>query len=272
MIRNSIFAVCLLACFGLAACRDGKPGFFDRSGYHVRDGVVWFLPNWTSHAFVVQNADPATFVFPLPKGGDTDYARDAKRVFLAGRVIPDADAATFEIIDERFTRDARHVFLGRDVFCDDPQYFSRVSVNFVKDSQVVYDLNPKGGERIVSRDPANFRQISVDGSYSFCADTERVFVNGNLIPEAQPATFKILGGAYTRDASRSYYFNTPMPDGTDVSTLVPLAGGYAKDKSRVYYLGKILQGADAATFEITDPVWPKAKDKSHAYEQGHRAS
>ncbi|OAI56010.1 hypothetical protein AYO49_04980 [Verrucomicrobiaceae bacterium SCGC AG-212-N21] len=252
----------------LSSCSKGKPNAFDRAGYHVREGVVWYLPSWTSEPFVVKDADVASLKFPLPKGTDQDFARDATHVFLSGKTIPGADPATFEIFDHRFSRDARNVYLGHDVFCGDPAHFSRVSGNFVKNGHSVYLITQAGRGEVVSKDPANFSELSGADSYSFCADRAQVFVNGNPIEGAQPASFKVLDGGYTRDAARTYYFDKPMPDGTDADTLQPLAGGYAKDRGRVYYLGKVLAGADAATFEITDPKWPKAKDKNRAWEQG----
>jgi hypothetical protein len=268
LARIFLILSALAGCFTLSACGKGKPGAFDRSGYHVRDGVVWYLPSWTSEAFVVKDADAASFKLPLPKGTDQDFARDAKRVFLNGKVITGADPVSFEIVDHRFTRDAKNVYLNHDVFCDDPAHFSRVSLNFVKNGHSVYRVNQGGKGEVVSQDVANFREISAADHYSFCADSAQVFVNGNRIESAQPGGFKTLGGAYARDTAKAFYFDEAMPDGTDANSLQSLAGGYAKDRGRVYYLGKVLEGADAATFEITDPKWPKAKDKDRAWEQG----
>lgn len=252
----------------LTACGRGKPGALDSSGYHVRQGKVWYLANWTSEAFVVADADVKTFTFPLPKGEGRSFAKDAKHVFLQGRVIPGADPATFEIFEGRFTRDAKNVYVNHEVYCDDPANFEVVSINFVKNSHSVYGAGRNGRTEVVSNDVANFKLISDVEHHSFCVDSTRVFVNGNELPGAQPQSFKILGGAYSRDAAQTFYFDKPMPPGTDMATLEPLAGGYAKDRARAYYLGKVLPGADAATFEITDPRWPKAKDKNQLYEQG----
>lgn len=261
-----LLAACLCLPM-LTACGRGKPGALDSSGYHVRDGKVWYLANWTSEAFVVADADVKTFVFPLAKG-DSGFAKDAKHVFLQGRVISGADPATFEVFHNHYTRDAKNVYIGREVFCDDAANFSVVSSNFVKNSHSVYSSGSSGRAEVVSKDVANFREISNEEHHSFCVDSTQVFVNGNELRGAQPQTFKILGGAYSRDAAQCFYFDKPMPPGTDMATLEPLAGGYAKDRGRAYYLGKVLPGADAATFEITDPRWPKAKDKNQSYDQG----
>lgn len=253
----------------VTGCGKGKPGAFDRSGYHVRGGVIWFLPNWTSEPFVVKDADLATFQFPLPKGTEADYARDAKHVFLRGRVLAGADPTTFEVLEGPFARDAKSVFLGDQVFCDDAPHFERVSINFVKNGHSVYRLQNNGQAETISDDVANFRQIHDDEWHSYCADSTHVFVNGNVIADADLRSFKVLGEGYAQDARQTFYFDQPMPPGTDAGSLTPLAGGYAKDQARAYYLGKVLPGADAASFEITDPRWPKAKDKHQIYEQGN---
>lgn len=269
MSRSAFFvALSVLLAAVLTSCGRGKPGTFDRSGYHVRGGVVWFLAGWPSEAFEVKGADAASFHFPLPGGTEAEFGRDAKHVFLRGLVIPGADPATFEIVDHRFTRDSKQVYFSHHVFCDDPANFTRVSGNFVKNSRAVFLITQQGKGEVVSEDSANFREISGVDFHSFCADSNQVFVNGNPIPGAQPASFKVLGGAYARDATQTFYFDEPMPDGTDGATLQPLASGYAKDRGRAYYCGKVLEGADAATFEITDARWPKAKDRNRIYEQG----
>lgn len=260
------FCVAVICC--LTGCGNGKPGAFSGNGYHVRDGIVWFLSDWTSQAFEVTSADAATFKFPLPNGTNSDYAKDAKHVFLRGQIIPGADPATFEVLRGVFSRDAKQVYAGREVFCDDAPHFEMVSINFVKNGHSVYRVQNNGQAETVSEDVANFRQIRDDEWHSYCADSTQVFVNGNLISGADPQSFRVLGGGYAGDAEHTFYFDKPLPDGTDAATLTPLAGGYAKDNARAYYLGKVLQGADAASFEITDPQWPKARDKGQSYEQG----
>lgn len=257
----------LLSLLLCCAChKKGPPGALDQSGYHVRNGVVYFLPNWTSKAFIVEQAEAATLETPLPGGTVADYAKDRRHVFYRGTIVDKADPATFEILDDRFARDAQHVFSGSRLLCDDSPHFTVVSANFVKNSRSVYRLHP--AVAIVSEDAAHFREISSQQGYSHCADRQHVYVNGNLIETADPNSFKILTGGYARDATQTYYFDAPMPVGTDADTLEIMTGGYARDRSRVYHLGKLLPEADPSSFVVTDDSFQRAHDARRHYERG----
>lgn len=259
----------LVLLLSLTQCNKEKPpGALDRSGYHVRGSKIFFLPNWTSRAWEIDGVDLATFEFPLPKGTDADYARDKQFVYWRGHKVEGVDPKTFEILDSGYARDARNVYRNDTLICDDAGHFEMVSGNFVKNSHTVYRLYP--ATTPISNDPANFREISAQDGYSFCADLTHVYVNGNAIPGADPATFRILLGGYTRDAEQSFYFDKPMPEGTKIESLELLTGAYAKDADRVYHLGHVMDGADPATFVVTDDKFQRAKDASQEYEQGKR--
>lgn len=248
--------------------REKPPGALDRSGYHVRGSKIFFLPNWTSRAWEMEGVDLATFEFPLPKGTDADYAKDKQNLYWRGHKVEGLDPKTFEILDSGYARDARNVYRNGTLICDDAAHFETVSGNFVKNSHTVYRLHPSTTP--VSHDPANFREIFAQDGYSYCADLKQVYVNGNPIPGADPATFRVLEGGYTRDAGQSFYFAQPMPEGTEIESLEILTGAYAKDAARVYHLGQVVAGADPATFIVTDDRFQRAKDAHQEYEQGQR--
>lgn len=128
--------------FLLSGCGDGKPGALDKAGYHVDGKTVWYLQSWTSKPFEVTGADVASFEHPLPKG-ESVYAKDRSQVYLSGRALPGVDPATFEIIDGRYSRDAKFVYRGAERICDDPAHFQVLSANFVRNSKAVYRLYPK---------------------------------------------------------------------------------------------------------------------------------
>lgn len=263
--RGLTLAVLLIA----TQCNKEKPpGALDRSGYHVRGSKIFFLPNWTSRAWEIEGVDLATFEFPLPKGTDADYAKDKQHVYWRGNQIPGVDPKTFEILDSGYVRDASNVYRNGILICDDAAHFEMVSGNFVKNSHTVYRLYP--ATTPISDDPAHFREISAQDGYSFCADLAQVYVNGNAIPGVDPATFRVLQGGYTRDAEQSFYFDEPMPEGTKIDSLEILTGAYAKDAARVYHLGHVVEGADPATFVVTDDKFQWAKDARQEYEQGKR--
>jgi hypothetical protein len=197
---KSLLPSCFCALvFLLSACGDGKPGAWDKAGYHKDGKTVWYLASWTSTPFTVAGVDVATFEHPLPKGEST-YAKDKNHVYLSGHALSGVDPATFEIIDGRYSRDAKFVYRGEERICDDPAHFEVLSGNFVKNSKAVYRLYPK--VEVQTTDVANFRSLSEVDYHSYFADTEHVYVNGNTVEDALPASFKVIKGGFERMKNR----------------------------------------------------------------------
>lgn len=263
LLRVLCASVC---CALLSACGDGKPGAFDKSGYHVDGAKVWYLENWTSKPFEVAGVDASTFQCPLPKDASETYARDRHRVYLRGRALAGVDPATFEILDGSYSRDASHVYRGETRICDDPAHFEVLSANFVKNSKVVYRLYPQ--VEVQTTDVASFRKLAENEGYSYFADRSQVYVNGNPIEGADPASFTVVQGGHGRDARRAYYFDSPLPEGTLLESYQVLTGQYSRDARRVYFMEWVMEGADPVTFEVTDAKFQRGKDARRTYEQG----
>jgi hypothetical protein len=248
----------------LSSCGDGKPGAFSKSGYHVDGKIVWYLESWTSQPFEIAGVDVTTFEHPIPKG-EAAYARDKNHVYLRGQALPGVDAATFEILDDRYSRDASHVYRGTERICDDPAHFQVLSLNFVKNSKAVYRTHPR--VEVQTTDVANFRRLSEKDYLSYFADSTHVYVNGNIVEGALPASFQVIKDGFGKDEKQAFYFDRPMPDGTLMDSLEALEGAYARDAKRVYFMGRIVEGADPATFEVTDAKFQRGKDAKSSYEQ-----
>ena len=90
MQRKSTAALCLILAVILLACsRNGPPNsLFESSGYHVRDGKVYYLNAFPGKAVEITDADPATF-----EALDPTYGVDTSHVYVNGVVLPEADAA-----------------------------------------------------------------------------------------------------------------------------------------------------------------------------------
>ncbi|QIF01000.1 DKNYY domain-containing protein [Roseimicrobium sp. ORNL1] len=260
---KSLLPFCAFA-FLLSSCGDGKPGAFDKAGYHVDGTKVWYLATWTAKPFEVVGADAASFKHPLPKG-ESIYAKDKNHVYLRARVVPGADPATFEMFDDEYSRDAKFVYRGEERICDDSANFEVLGGNFVKNSKAVYRLYPK--VEVQTTDVANFRKLAQSEYHSYFADTEHVYVNGIIVEGALPASFKVIKGGFGRDEKQAFYFSEPMPDGTLMDSFEVLDGPYARDGRRVYFMGKIVEGADPVTFEVTDAKFQRAKDAKNRYQQ-----
>ena len=165
-------------------------------------------------------------------------ARDKSHVFINGVVLPDADAASFELLDRSgFAKDRDHVY-QRD----------RRSATTLPTSNCSTASSPKtvasstGATDRCSPTTRALRDRLHADHYLYTKDGSTVHVNGNPIPDADPSTFQVLQGAYARDARRVFYFDQPIAD-ADLSSFRPLDGPYATDSAHVYWMGKTIDGA-----------------------------
>jgi len=255
-----VFGLCAVAVLALyLKVRNGPPGELDNSGYYVRPNKVYFHPGFgLASPFEIIGADPSTF-----KDLDGSYALDANHVYLDGVPIAKADPATFELVSGSFTRDAYHVFLGPDVFSHDPSHFENVEGNIFRDSQHIY-----WSTDIISDDPAHLVVLGNFGFYTYLKDSTTVFIQGNPIRDADPATFAIIQDAYSRDASHTFYFDQSLPE-ADSATFEIIASPYARDASHVYFMERILGDADPSTFVVLNVNFQCSADATHAYYMGN---
>lgn len=164
-MRSLIAAVSLFAVAILPACNPDAPpsSLFNAGGYHVRGDKVYYLHSFPGDAFEIEDADPDSF-----QALDQTYARDKSTVYVGGRPLPGADAATFELLDRPgFAKDAHHVYQRDRPFSDDPAHFELLDGDLSKDSTSVYWSD---GE-VLSDDPAHFAIISNAAHYLFTKDS-----------------------------------------------------------------------------------------------------
>jgi hypothetical protein len=205
---------------------------------------------------VSSRADAASF-----KAFDTTYAKDRSNAYFDGHPIPAADATTFDVLNRSgFAKDRNHVYQLDRPISDDPGHFELIDGGLSKDSTSVFWTD--GG--VLSGDPAHFAIVSNTDHYVFTRDSRTVHVNGNPIPDADPATFRVLQGAYAQDGLRIFYFTDPIID-ADAASFRPLDGPYAGDARRVYWMGKAIDGADPATFRVLNAAFECSADAERAY-------
>ncbi|OBA91969.1 hypothetical protein A5662_21575 [Mycobacteriaceae bacterium 1482268.1] len=260
MQRTSAAALCLLAAAILVACtRNGPPNsLFESAGYHIRGGTVYYLNAFPGKAFEIDGADAATFT-----ALDNTYGRDRSTVFVNGHRLPNADAASFELLGRPgFAKDRDHVYHRDHPISDDPAHFALLEGELAKDSHSVYWSDGS----VLSDDPAHFAVISDADHYLFTKDGRTVHVNGNPIDDADAGTFQVLQGAYARDKNRVFYFHQAIAD-ADPSSFQTLDGPYARDATHVYWMGKVIAGADPATFRVLNADFECSADAQRAYHQ-----
>src|SRR5258705_2750636 len=229
-MRRSIAALCLVAVVLLPACSRNKApnSLFDAAGYHVRGDKVYYLAAFPGKASEIAGADATSF-----KAFDTTYAKDRSNAYFDGHPIPAADATTFAVLDRGgFAKDRNHVYQLDRPISDDPAHFELLDGGLSKDSANVYWTD--GG--VLSDDPAHFAIVANSDHYMFTKDTRTVHVNGNPIADADPATFRVLLGAYAQDARRIFYFTDPII-AADAASVRPLDGPYAVHTRPAYSMG-----------------------------------
>lgn len=258
MKRRLIAAMCLVAVALAPSCsRDGAPNsLFDTAGYHVSGDTVYYLNAFPGSAFQIDGADPASF-----EAFNSTYARDNTRVYVNGVALPDADAASFELLDRPgFAKDRSHVYQHDRTISSDPAHFEILAAELTKDSSAVYWADGS----VLSDDPAHFEIIADNNHYLYSKDSHTVHVNGNAITGAEPESFRVLAGGYSRDDNQVFYFTGPIAD-AETKTFAPLEGPYAADAKGVYWMGNTIAGADPSTFRVLNANFECSADARRAY-------
>jgi hypothetical protein len=132
----------------------------------------------------------------------------------------------------------------------------------IKDKNVAYLDNyyfdkPKP---IPQADAATFQQIE----RWFARDKDRVYFLHNVVEDADPASFSVLGGYndhWAKDRIRAYHFapskaarNIRFIESKSLERFAILPGArfakYAGDAECIYRCGRLIRGADASTFRV----------------------
>lgn len=227
------------------------------SGYYIRGSKVYYLGGFPSTAFEVEGADVRSFEI---LDDEQAYARDERQVYFNGNVIQAADPSTFEVLESWFSRDINHVYISGEVFTDNPAHFEILGESLYRDSEHVY-----WSTNIISDDPASLVVLFSQDYYTYIKDSQNVFVNGNVIADADVDTFEVLSSGYARDADQVYYFDQVLP--ADSGTFEVLEIPYSRDSQHVFWMENLISGADPATFKVLNANFECSADSQAAYYQ-----
>lgn len=131
-----------------------------------------------------------------------------------------------------------------------------------------------GNEPVMHADARSF----VDLGHGYAKDNNNVYMNGRVLENVDPTTFRLKGHSGRRNHERSD--DVPMPHrgyyktqmnvyygdrriDAMASSFVDLGGGYAKDNLDVYYCGKKVRGPMASSFVVLGGGY--AKDNLDVY-------
>lgn len=226
-----------------------------------RAGNCFELGCWT-----IEGADAHTF---RPLNGR--YAVDKNRVYYERRAIAGERPESFRLSAGPYAVGTRGVYwFGEIIPVEDPESFHAVEFNR-GDLREFYGVDSSGvycRDRKISNRPNSFRGLDLAGYFS---DTGNVYYIAGGVCEtlgADPGTFEFLKktdnvrSVYAKDSMHVYgVFVGPLKnqviEGADVETFEVLCAGigpphYARDKHHVYDFGRIVEGADPASFPVAE--------------------
>jgi len=152
---------------------------------------------------------------------------------------------------------------------------SRLSSGYEATGNVVLfrsfnNLNWKIERRLVKgADSGTIQTLRRSGGL-YATDGTSVFFEGNPLTAADPATFRVLDWrhGFSNDAKYGYWKSSRISD--DAAHFEPLAASYSKDSHNVYHCGRVVVGADPATFAVINKATSHARDQAHEYNLGRR--
>jgi serine/threonine protein kinase len=194
------------------------------------------------------NVDAASF-----KALSEEYTKDKNKVYYKYKSIgsdrfwvvdlPQADAKSFEVIGSNFAKDAKNVWLS-DVLLTgvDPMTVELVNPGFVwKDAKIVwYQSNA-----IPGAEAKTFRHLD----QAFYRDANRVFWSMTPLEGADLNTFRTFGddSPYAADRKSVWRADTKIT-GYDAPTFQAIHQSVIKDKNGVYAGDHLIENADPKSF------------------------
>lgn len=201
---------------------------------------------------IIEGADSGTFEFY----DNFSWAKDKNNVYYHGYVVEGADASTFSMVpDSVFTKDKKRVYYDADNASMigsrpniakgiDGASFGRIgSSTYFEDKNSVYLSDDEALMPLTGSDPSSFTIVgecaSVEmSSAEYSKDATHVWCGTNIIKNADPVTFQIVG------------YNNSL-DGE-----MPYSEGIAKDKNCIYRAGVPLVDAQGKCYDPTNCLSP----------------
>lgn len=191
----------------------------------------------------VDRADPQTF--KIIQNDRAGFAADKNYIFYNGSLLKNADRASFEYIGY-YAKDINHVYVHED--------------------------------KLEGADSETFEFLDKVNPYLFAKDKNRLYFQGEIVENGDPASIQSIGYAYYKDKGQVYFLNE-RPDFTllekiedaDSSSFGVICMGYAKDAHHVYFGSKVIEYANPETFAV---VWDEGgwnyygKDTNSVYYYG----
>jgi hypothetical protein len=208
----------------------------------------------------IPDADPATFAVM-----DFSLAKDAKRVWRTDVPIKGADAATAQVVNPGWVwRDHRNVYYQFTRLDGvDPETFRHLAQGFYRDAKHAYWCTT----RLKGADVNTFRTFGNDAPYA--ADAQHVWSADTRLANFDAGSFRLLHNHVFADKNGAYVSTRALPIlGADAATLQKVAelaaGGWGfvlfRDAERLYifdphYAEVYTLTRTQDSVEISKPVW-----------------
>jgi hypothetical protein len=210
---------------------------------------------------VLRGADPETLEII-----NEDYARDKNAVFHTRRhsgpcEIEQADPETFTVLSERYSKDEYHAFHECSLLRNADSKTFRVTSGFLAvDSKSVF----RSGKLVSNANSSTFGHLKHRFSnLNFYTDDQHVYYFTNIVDDADPGTFEVIGSYFSKDHKHAYFCSKKCHkiDSTDIKTFRAMsiksnwanASVYARDKSRVFFCAELKENNPCAPLPDSDP-------------------
>lgn len=220
---------------------DVDPDTFELLAYEPNESGYWFgyakdASSIYYDLHLVEEAHLPSFMV-IGKVAHLTYAKDKNNVYVHGDVIEGADPESFIVLNRFFAKDSKVVYYDNQILRSaDPESFEVYKFEeYARDKKSVYHATDK--VEILSFDPTTFEVLGpcIEGDgiiHFYTKDKDGIYAEENLLRDADPRSFKILGYAYSGGE-------------------VPLRFAYAADNDSVFSgCGNLVENAHPDTFEF----------------------
>lgn len=212
VMKKLVFAVvaCVLAMLP-TACIGG-------SKYEVQgDCVVYrywtFSFGWRTDT--LPGADVATF-----KQVNKWLGHDSERVYYEDKLVPGADVVSLEVVRKPLIRDKQ-------------DYYYKTTPMHVKDV-------------------SSFKILKWFEDDFWARDSQCAYFDTVRIDGVDLSSFKILEMSTAKDSNHVYYFGRVIPDADPATYEILGYSAYSRDKSHIWCGDDLLEDVDYATFTVDD--------------------
>jgi hypothetical protein len=198
------------------------------TGYNVSDENVQFVTWNEGHGKVVElmeQADPKAF-----KELSDYYGKDKNNVYWRSIIVEGADPATFKIINNHYGVDANHGVVREHVVkSSHGPTFTYLGNNWAKDKRdYFYSDSP-----LNVCDYASFTIIE-SSLMETAKDNQCYYTYGDKVPVKHFDSLQLLGGSYAKDRYQVYWLNRVLEKADATSFEVGESGHIARDKQQCF--------------------------------------